>query len=291
MFGAGNLFSLLFSICLFLSPALVSAAVYQVSNGTLQWENLDDSRYRAESGYFKFQYGDDESLVYDLPWPIMFYGQTYNQIIADTNGNLWFNPADPENLPIAYDLISGGKGPVIAVWNSDHNSYYHGGVFIEYKTSPERVVVQWSTGSWNEQGLYRPNYFQVHLTPDSSIRFSYSTLNDASVPDAGSGVSTGDGNRYYNLTQTLGAVATLGEATVSYLHDFDEDGLADVSDPDDDNDGFSDVVEIAGGSDPFDSGSIPGSGPAVPVPAVNQTVLGLAVLVLVFTSLSMRRRD
>lgn len=39
--------------------------------------------------------------------------------------------------------------------------------------------------------------------------------------------------------------------------DFDNDGLGDTCDSDDDNDGFTDVEEIASGSDPLDSTSVP----------------------------------
>lgn len=285
MSGSGHLFlSIIVFIGLALLPNYSSAAIYQVTQDSLQWETVSDNRHQPGA---LFQYGDDESLVYELPWPVMLYGQSYTQIIADTNGNLWLNPADPNNLPIAHNLISGGNGPVISPWNSDHDSYYHGGVFIEHRTSPERVVIQWSTGSWNSQGYYRPNYFQVVLTPDSTIRFNYSSVNDSTVTDSGSGVSTGDGNRYYNLTQTLGAVPTLGQATVSYLHDYDEDGLADVDDPDDDNDGFSDMQEIASGTDPFD----PNSAPAVPVPAMNPFALGMAALLLMLLPFYRRNRS
>ena len=42
--------------------------------------------------------------------------------------------------------------------------------------------------------------------------------------------------------------------------DFDDDALGDDCDPDDDNDGYDDELELALGSDPFDADSIPPSG-------------------------------
>jgi len=56
-----------------------------------------------------------------------------------------------------------------------------------------------------------------------------------------------------------GDLFTEGNLTVSVinvLEDFDNDGIEDSSDPDDDNDGFSDQVEITYGSDPFDANSV-----------------------------------
>ena len=40
------------------------------------------------------------------------------------------------------------------------------------------------------------------------------------------------------------------------VEDFDGDGIEDAHDPDDDNDGYSDIAEIAYGSDPRDPNSV-----------------------------------
>jgi hypothetical protein len=53
----------------------------------------------------------------------------------------------------------------------------------------------------------------------------------------------------------------------SESHDFDGDGQGDNADLDDDNDGVSDVQEALAGSDPRNAQSLPGLGPAEPVPA------------------------
>ena len=58
--------------------------------------------------------------------------------------------------------------------------------------------------------------------------------------------------------------STTGELEISILNvieDNDEDGIEDYYDPDDDNDGFSDAVEITYGSDPFDTYSIANTPP------------------------------
>ena len=266
---------------------MAPAATYQVEQAPLQWESVSDSRTQSESATRQFQYGDDESLAFDLPWPILFYGRYYSQITVDTNGTLWFDPTDPANLPVGFDLIDGGNGPVASAWNGDHSSYCYGGVFIEHKTAPERVVVQWTTESWNAQGQYRPSRFQMVLGPDNTLSFNYREIGDPAANDAGSGISTGDGIRYYSLTQAQGPVPTLGQTTLTYLHDFDEDGLADLSDPDDDNDGVNDAQEIASGTDPFD----PASTPAVPVPALDSLALALTAVLLALLAMNRRRRE
>ena len=45
------------------------------------------------------------------------------------------------------------------------------------------------------------------------------------------------------------------------VEDFDLDGIEDAYDPDDDNDGFSDLDELAYGSDPFDDKSVANASP------------------------------
>lgn len=63
-----------------------------------------------------------------------------------------------------------------------------------------------------------------------------------------------------------GNLFTEGNLTVSVinvLEDNDNDGIEDSSDPDDDNDGFSDKDEIAYGSDPLDSNSVANKAPSI----------------------------
>jgi hypothetical protein len=62
-----------------------------------------------------------------------------------------------------------------------------------------------------------------------------------------------------------GNLFTEGNLTVSVINVFednDSDGIEDSSDPDDDNDGFSDQAEIAYGSDPLDSKSVANKAPS-----------------------------
>ncbi len=66
----------------------------------------------------------------------------------------------------------------------------------------------------------------------------------------GSGIGDYDGNGTFD-GMTFGAQFTVDQP------DHDADGLADVCDPDDDNDGFPDEAEIAAGSDPLNPNSTP----------------------------------
>ena len=50
-------------------------------------------------------------------------------------------------------------------------------------------------------------------------------------------------------------------SVLNVVEDFDLDGIEDAYDPDDDNDGFSDLDELAYGSDPFDDKSVANASP------------------------------
>lgn len=191
----------------FFSAGTASAAYYEVSEIGSQWETTTASRLQAETAGYAFNYGDEDKVVYSLPWSFLYYGQSYSQIVADSNGNVWFAPADPDNLPNTFDLTT--TGPVIAAWNSDLTSYSYGGVFVEHKTSPERVVVEWQVETFASQSSAKLNKIQAVLYQDGRVQLNYGPFGDIAGTDAGSGLSKGDGVEVSNVTQLFDAVPGL----------------------------------------------------------------------------------
>jgi hypothetical protein len=57
------------------------------------------------------------------------------------------------------------------------------------------------------------------------------------------------------------------------MEDFDSDGIEDANDPDDDNDGFSDIAELAYGSNPLDANSTANTAPTQLIADSNLTIL------------------
>ncbi|GFE56720.1 hypothetical protein [Geobacter sp. AOG1] len=179
---------------------------YQLSETTAAWDGTDESRTKAPTPDYNYTYGDESSVTYSLPWVFTFYGQSYGAITADTNGNVWFTAAGSAH---SFNLTTTGRGPVIAAWNNDLSSYFYGGVFVQHKTNPERVVVEWQTETYTEQGYYRPNTFEVVIFQNGTVRFDYKSFTTAYGKDFESGISKGDGSTPLNITANYGNVSSL----------------------------------------------------------------------------------
>ncbi|MBI5055461.1 MAG: DUF1565 domain-containing protein [Nitrospirae bacterium] len=157
--------------------------------------------------------GDDVYDVYTLPWAFTFYGVSYNQITVDTNGNIWFTYVySTSQNDYEYDLATGsGQGPVIAAWNLDLSSVYYGfGYRVQHKTSPERIVIEWETETFDDEDFDNYNNFEVVLFQDGRVRIDYNNFECSNCGDYGSGISKGDGINYQSITDQFGSVYTLG---------------------------------------------------------------------------------
>ena len=152
------------------------------------WDGTDANRTKAPGADYDYTYGDESGLTFSLPWPFPFYGQSYSKINVDTNGNIWFAAT---GFAHSINLASTGRGPVIATWNDDLSSYYYGGVFVQHKTDPERVVIEWQTETYSEEGGYAPNDLEAVLYPNGNMRLNYKPFSGSRVKDFGSGISQG----------------------------------------------------------------------------------------------------
>ena len=195
-----------------LSAAFAATDGFNLSSVTANWYGTDASRLKAPiqapqgSSYqydYDYTYGDEASLTYALPWSFNFYGQAYSQINVDTNGNVWFGSSGPAN---SFNLASTGRGPVIAAWNNDLSSNFYGGVFIQHKTSPERVVIEWQTETYTDEGFNRMNNFETVLYQSGEIHIDYKMFSPSGTADFGSGISKGDGTNYLSITSNYGSV-------------------------------------------------------------------------------------
>lgn len=186
--------------------------VYTLMQGAAAWDGTNAGRLQAASADYDYTYGDEESLSYSLPWAFTFYGQVYNQINIDTNGNIWFTFSGSAS---SFNLSNTGRGPVISAWNNDLSSLYYSGAFVQHKTNPERVVVEWRSESYTDEGNYLPNSFEIVLFQNGPIRFDYRSFTVSTLKDYGSGISKDDNQHFLNLSTGYGNVYT--QAGRSYI--------------------------------------------------------------------------
>lgn len=183
-------------------------AYYTLASATTAWDGTDADRLKLPTADYNSTYGDESSVTYTLPWSFSFYGQAFSQITVDTNGNVWFGSTGSAH---SFNLASTGRSPVIAAWNNDLSSYLSGGVFIQHKTSPERIVIEWQTETYTDEGRRRPHNFEIVLFQTGDIRLDYGSFTTSTTnADFGSGVSLNDGTMYINLTTNAGNAYTLG---------------------------------------------------------------------------------
>lgn len=214
-----SIISALFLMLLVSLPAFATAdGLYSLTQQqSAEWDGTIASRLAPPSADYDFAYGDEASVTYTLPWSFTFYGQTYSKITADTNGNIWLGSTGSAS---SFSLAANGKGPVIAAWNNDQSSYLSGGVFIQHKINPERVVIEWQSETYTDEGLTaQPNNFEVVLSPNGDIRVDYKTFTAANARDFGSGISNNDGTHSLavsNISGTFIPVYQLGGLSYSF---------------------------------------------------------------------------
>ena len=212
-----TIYSLLVMLIVPYANALeISDGFYKLADTIAAWDGTDAKRTKARSNSYYYTYGDEKSIIYTLPWSFNFYGQSYNQINVDTNGNIWFGVT---GFAHSFTLASNGRGPAISAWNSDLSSNYYGGAFVQRKTDAplgDRVVIEWKTETYTDEGYNRPNNFEVVLFPDGNIRIDYNYFNAANRKDIkGSGISNNDGTHFLNITANFDAVYNLAGKSFS----------------------------------------------------------------------------
>ena len=130
---------------------------------------------------------DDGSVTRTLPFSFPFYGNTYNQVSVNNNGNLGFGPQDGDFEESVSELV--GDQPRIAAFWDDINpdsGDTASGLYVNDQL-PGRFVVTWLRQLEFSQ-VPGPNTIQMILFSDGRIQFGYQGI--ASL-DAIAGVSPG----------------------------------------------------------------------------------------------------
>ena len=158
---------------------------------------------------------DGSTSILPLPFPIRFYGTTYNNFYVNNNGNITFNNRLGSFTPSAFP---GAPQPLIAPWWADVDTR-NGSSGVVYYTAPNEnsLVVTWPNVGYFPSAADKLNSFQLVLqrSPgDTSgaftAQFRYEqlqwTTGSASGGSGGlggipanAGYDAGDNVNYYSL--------------------------------------------------------------------------------------------
>ena len=158
---------------------------------------------------------DDSTTQLPLPFPINFFGNTYETFWVNNNGNISFAGPLSDFTPNAFP---GAPQPIIAPWWADVDTRNLGSDVVYYVApNPNSLVVTWPNVGYFSSAADKLNSFQLVLqneTGDSSgaftAEFRYErlewTTGDASDGSGGlggipavAGYDAGDGVNYFML--------------------------------------------------------------------------------------------
>ena len=158
---------------------------------------------------------DDGSVTRALPFSFSFYGNTYNQVFVNNNGNLSFNFAEGDFTETVSELLS--RQPRISAFWDDLDPADFGdaasGLYVNDQLSG-RLVVTWLRQLEFSQ-VPGPSTIQVILFSDGRIQFGYQGVAslDAVVGVSPGGLTLGDPRaRTVDFSNTPSVSTASGEA-------------------------------------------------------------------------------
>ncbi len=126
--------------------------------------------------------GDDDARRVTIPFPFPFFGQTYDSVFVNSDGNLTFGVPDIEIAQRDLARAVGGPPRIAPLFNDLDPTQPNAPVVLA--SSPDHVVVTWDdVPEFDFAGSGLRQTFQVTLHPDGQIDFSYRgiTASDAIV--------------------------------------------------------------------------------------------------------------
>ena len=148
------------------TPAGGTSARYRYEYSALGFDST-----AATQGSPVIALGDDDSRQLPLPFAFPFYGVTYRQVFLNSDGNLTFTAGDDASSGRTVGRMAGGPPRISPLFDDLDPSQSAAGV--RYFSGSSYVVFSWVNVP--EYGPGASQTFQVRLSVDGSIQFSYST--------------------------------------------------------------------------------------------------------------------
>ena len=135
---------------------------------------------------------DDQIVDVTLPWPFLFYGQSYTTMAVSANGNLHFSAdtVDYGNRGIPHGRL---PNAMLAVWWDDLSPQRAGSsVWVYNDQANGRYIVQWdSVQRFSGGGLYT---FEAILYQNGLVNFQYQSMGAVGLTSATIGIENADGS-------------------------------------------------------------------------------------------------
>jgi uncharacterized protein (TIGR03437 family) len=156
-----------------------------LAGGTARYRfQIADATYdsaAASAGAPLQQFGDDDSAAVSLPFSFAFFGNSYQQVFVNSDGNLTFQNGDSGISDRSLGRLAAGPPRIAGLYMDLDPSRVQNSVRV--LAGPERLVVSWvGVPAYQDFGSGPTQTFQIRLYPDGRIEFAYSGANpDAAV--------------------------------------------------------------------------------------------------------------
>jgi uncharacterized protein (TIGR03437 family) len=124
--------------------------------------------------------GDDDFRVEPIPFPFAFFGNTYQNVFINSDGNLTFNAGDNASTDRSLGRMVAGEPRISPLFRDLDPSKALKGVTVT--SDATRFVVSWvQVPEYSDFGTGALQTFQVRLYPDGHIQFAYNGINTSSA--------------------------------------------------------------------------------------------------------------
>ena len=163
-------------------PTTSSATRYTFQVGSDSYDAV------AASSGTSLPLADDDFRQIGLPFAFHFFGNSYQQVFINSDGNLTFGAGDGASSDRGIGRIAAGPPRIAALFmDLDPSKTARG---VTYLAEPNRLVVSWTAvPEYQDSGIGLPQTFQIRLFTGGRIEIAYS-----GVHTTGATVGIGPGN-------------------------------------------------------------------------------------------------
>jgi len=155
--------------------------------------------------------GDDDSHAEPIPFPFAFFGNTYQSVFINSDGNLTFSAGDSASTDRSLGRMVAGEPRISPLFRDlDPTKALKG---ITVTSDRTRFVVSWvRVPEYSDFGTAALQTFQVRLSPDGRIQFAYNGIVTSS---AVVGISPGHFRGSSSVVSFLAGSPTTYSSTVA----------------------------------------------------------------------------